>query len=188
MPDTKLTAELLDDLDVKLKAAHPLPWGEVSGVRGNANRELVEVAINALPALIAAARASLESRDSAASLTYACDGSHGMSHHDPACGWVGASMPYGERCPVCRGHVVSRRQSEAYAAGAELMAGWVKPEERRPHDNQKVLVCNSYGEARVGSYDSSTGDVLFRDGFWHLFQCTHWRPAPLLPSPPKVTP
>lgn len=59
-PPVALTVEELDALQVLLKAAHPLPWGEVGGVRGNANRQLVEVAVNALPALIAAARRLLE--------------------------------------------------------------------------------------------------------------------------------
>jgi hypothetical protein len=57
---TEMTLERIAELETKLKAAHPLPWGEVGGVRGNANRLLVEAAINALPALLTLARRALE--------------------------------------------------------------------------------------------------------------------------------
>lgn len=154
---TKLTADAADFVESRLE--HVLPF----------LRPYVKT-------LIATARASLESRGDAASPTYACDGSHGMSHHDPACGWTGVSMPYDERCPVCQGRVVTKRMPVPSAAGAGSTAEWARPESEWHEDIGDVLWW------RFPIVESPyVGSPL--DTGWPGYH-THWTPFSL-PSPPK---
>jgi hypothetical protein len=104
--EDKLTAELLDELEHELTK-----WsGEVS------------LPVPTVLSLIAAARASLESRGDAGTPTYVCDGSYGMSHSYPSCGWKSERSPAGGHCPVCRGCVAVKMLPLASAAVAEPLA------------------------------------------------------------------
>lgn len=182
MSDPKLTAEELNELEVKLKAAYPLPWGEVSGVRGNANRELVATAINALPALIAAARASLESRGAlpvaSPALTTEARASARLDGETHCLPEESMAPPSSDRCVWVREDRVSGKplQSSLHFRRVRCSRGAMCECCR--------VVC--YEPSMRGAKRSAGTDTAATTPAPSAVSRGVW--APLLPSPPKVTP
>jgi hypothetical protein len=167
---TKLTAELLDELERSLERAKDY---------GDLGRVTIRLPPDVAASLIAAARASLESGADDVWVG-SHTGTSGRVYRNAfltkaeAEGYLRATPTASN--PTARCYVPAPS-----AAVAEPMAGWVAVSERLPEKWKHVLVDGGT------AYVDTGGEWRTTNGTQRLIEwpVTHWMP---LPSPPKVTP
>ncbi len=68
---------------------------------------------------------------------------------------------------------------------SEFLCDWFNPDEKTPHDGQRVLTyCGDFAKIQ-GDHFWLMGCTIFRDGRFHasgLYKITHWMPAPKSPD------
>jgi hypothetical protein len=165
---TKLTAEALNELER----------------RARYNRGQMRLNTSTLLSLIAAARASLDSKGDAATLLKAVEWLSSRGHQSAAVdlnyNWNDAPPGDGSCVPL---HLVGPAPS---AAAAESMAGWVAVSERLPGDDVPVLGLKRHWRLPdTVIWEQELQFWTYCDGRRIDGEMTHWMP---LPSLTKVTP